>query len=290
MLYIDKKKGTPPNDAIAAAKRVLRDPDNHVDVRYDSLAKIKGTSSLVGALSNHLGADQGWLCAYCMRRIDTKPEPGVSRKLHNEHYIPRHQDYQAATKAKEEGKKYELPYPEYSQSDLDKFSLDYDNLFAVCDGKYQEDEKAGEHETAQAGSGSSSAGTASAVARAGRRRTGGKTTCDQSRGNQRLTIDPRRAEHIATISYMPSDATIKSSDPAIDKDLNKTLNLNYRWLREERENALEELYAWFEQHGRDKDFRKKCEHKLEKLREGTAGRLQPFAPMLIMKLEQRLRR
>ncbi|MBW3081723.1 hypothetical protein [Bifidobacterium saguinibicoloris] len=292
MLYIDKKKGIAPSDAIAAAKRVLKDPANHVAVQYDSLGKVKEASSLVGILSEHLGADQGWLCAYCMRRIDTKPKPGVSRKLHNEHYIPRHQDYQAAAKAKEEGKQYKLPYPEYSQSDLDKFSLDYDNLFAVCDGKYQKDAKDKKGEKRKTGSDDSAVGMASPMTQpdTNRKRTKGKTTCDQSRGNQRLTVDPRRADHIATISYKPSDATIASSDPDIDKDLNDTLNLNYRWLKEEREWALQELYDWFEQHGCDKDFRQECASRLRTLQEGRNGRLQPFAPMLIMKLEQRMRR
>ncbi|MBK8517488.1 MAG: hypothetical protein IPL55_14730 [Saprospiraceae bacterium] len=49
--------------------------------------------------------------------------------------------------------------------------------------------------------------------------------CDSSRGNIPLKIDPRINGHINTISYT-DHATIESSDPDFNTDLNNVLNLN----------------------------------------------------------------
>lgn len=140
MLYVDKDNAHPPSIEIAKAKRVLKNTDG-VEVCYDSLGQLQEASQLIPHLWDSLGADQGWLCVYCMRCIAVQPVSGVSRKMHNEHYIPRHQDYEGYEEARRHGKEAELPYPQYTQADLDRHSLDYRNLFAVCDGKYQKDEK-----------------------------------------------------------------------------------------------------------------------------------------------------
>ncbi|NEG90455.1 hypothetical protein [Bifidobacterium aerophilum] len=262
MLYVDKSKADVPSYVIVNAKRELKDTPG-TTVCYDSL--LGDTPSTI---REHLCADQGWLCVYCMRRISLKPEPGVSRMAHTEHYIPRHQHGDT-------GKA--LPYPEYSQADLDEFSLDYNNLFATCDGKYIEDEQSEEEPEEE-------------YTHAGRTEKA-QETCDKPRGNQRLTVDPRNPVHIASIRYGKTNALIDSSDSAIASDLTKKLNLNYHWLVAERASTLSELYEWFSVHAKDNNFRKECEERLQTLKNGdSSGKRQPFAQMLIWALEKRMRR
>lgn len=261
MLYVDKSKADVPSHVIANAKRALRDTPGTA-VCYDSL-----TGDTRSTIREHLCADQGWLCVYCMRRISLEPKPGVSRKVHTEHYIPRHQHSDVDE---------ELPYPEYSQADLDAFSLNYNNLFVVCDGKYSKDEQPEEQEERYA---------------CNSRKKKAHETCDKARGNRRLTIDPRNPVHIASISYGKTDALIGSNDNAIASDLIKKLNLNYHWLVAEGASALSELYKWFAGHAKDNNFRKECEKRLQLLKNGdSSGKRKPFAQMLIWALEKRMKR
>ena len=76
--------------------------------------------------------------------------------------------------------------------------------------------------------------------------SGPKVTCDTLRGNSKLTVDPRRKDHIDSLSYGKFDATLSSSIPEVNDDINVRLNLNYHWLKEERAMALVGLYQWFE--------------------------------------------
>ena len=54
---------------------------------------------------------------------------------------------------------------------------------------------------------------------------GEQLTCDQHRGNTPLTVNPLRPATLAKITYS-SSGEIRSDDPDIMKDLDKTLNLN----------------------------------------------------------------
>ena len=110
MLYVDKDNAHPPSIEIAKAKRVLKNTDG-VEVCYDSLGQLQEASQLIPHLWDSLGADQGWLCVYCMRCIAVQPVSGVSRKMHNEHYIPRHQDYEGYEEARRHGKEAEAALP-----------------------------------------------------------------------------------------------------------------------------------------------------------------------------------
>lgn len=107
--------------------------------------------------------EQGYLCAYCMRRIDLK-------NMKIEHWKP--------------------------QSILtEKARLEYKNMLGVCLGHKEGDSKEDE-------------------------------TCDSHRGNEKLTVNPLDENTIRKIIYKVSDGTIFSKDDVIDKDLDKTLNLN----------------------------------------------------------------
>ena len=74
--------------------------------------------------------------------------------------------------------------------------------------------------------------------------------CDRSRGNIPLTIDPRLERCEILIKYT-SGGEIYSDDPAVNNDLNSTLNLNKpRYLMDGRKIAIDqarkELKGWSE--------------------------------------------
>lgn len=101
--------------------------------------------------------------------------------------------------------------PEDRDYDAD-LTIDYNNMLGVCSGnKY---------------------GTG----------TRERLTCDQHRGNTKLTVDPRSATSVAKIKYK-SDGTVCSDDADIQKDLDITLNLNCpaARLKENRKSALDAL-------------------------------------------------
>ena len=89
-------------------------------------------------------------------------------------------------------------------------SLDYRNMFAVCCG--------------DTGNGKTN------------------THCDKSKGARLLNIDPRKEEDIEQIKYK-RDGRIYSENPAFDKDLNETLNLNQINLKNNRRSALNAVLA-----------------------------------------------
>lgn len=97
--------------------------------------------------------------------------------------------------------------PESQLSEIGK--LDYSNMLGVCSGHLQ-------------GS------------------NGQNDTCDASKGNQSIVVDPRCAEHIATIYYNKGTGEIHSTDPQIENDIQHTLNLNstIHFLPENRRAAL----------------------------------------------------
>lgn len=127
-------------------------------------------------LKRVLIAEQGALCAYCMNRINESTST-------IEHYIPRHGEH----------------------GDM-SLSLEYSNLFAVCNYTRNAPKK--------------------------------DKTCDDARGDTLLTVDPRRKADIEKLRYK-LDGTILSDDAAIDHDLNETLNLNITVLRNNRKAAMD---------------------------------------------------
>lgn len=101
--------------------------------------------------------------------------------------------------------------PEYGDYDA-ALTIDYNNMLGVCSGN-----KFG-------------------------RGTRERLTCDQHRGNAKLTIDPRSKASVAKIKYK-TDGTICSDDDDIQRDLDIILNLNCpaAYLKENRRRALDAL-------------------------------------------------
>ena len=159
MLYVDKAGESPLLGDLSRIRACLQ--SGHQQINYDAAGRYPAAKPVLSSLIDGLVDEQRGLCVYCTRRIAghmTERLP-LSRILgpddmdrpvdaHVEHYVPRH------------------PGPWYTgkgRTSADALSLDYRNLFAVCNGQ------------------------------------GG--TCDKSRGNQRLRVDPRDPSDIRTISY-----------------------------------------------------------------------------------------
>ena len=127
---------------------------------YDELL-----SSEKDVIKKILLEEQGYKCAYCMSKISMSNST-------IEHYIPRN------------GINGDMP-----------LSLDYRNLFAVCDTT--------------------------------RRCPKEEQTCDVKKGDKLLHIDPRLQEHIDTIYYDRSGyirSSFSSGTDNLDDDLNQILN------------------------------------------------------------------
>ena len=148
MLYVDKAGESPLLGDLSRIRACLQ--SGHQQINYDAAGRYPAAKPVLSSLIDGLVDEQRGLCVYCTRRIAghmTERLP-LSRILgpddmdrpvdaHVEHYVPR------------------PPGPWYTgkgRTSADALSLDYRNLFAVCNGQ------------------------------------GG--TCDKSRGNQRLRVDP----------------------------------------------------------------------------------------------------
>lgn len=79
-------------------------------------------------------------------------------------------------------------------------ALDYNNMLAVCSGNDGNTPQACKHKKH-------------------------RFTCDKSRGNDLLKVNPLHPETLSTI-YYKSDGVIKAKDPEINDDIDKKLNLN----------------------------------------------------------------
>ena len=114
-------------------------------------------------IRKNLLKEQGYLCAYCMRRIDIK-------HMKIEHW-----------------------YPEDLLSDSE--CLEYKNMLGACEGHI--------------------VGT-----------SGCDDTCDTQKGSKIITINPQDEVTLNKIQYKSATGEIYSNDETIQKDLDKTLNLN----------------------------------------------------------------
>ena len=138
---------------------------------YDNCDKTDIRKSLL--------AEQGCLCAYCMRRIHED-------RMKIEHWYPQ-------SKMKTEAEK-----------------LDYSNMLGVCMG----------HEDGM---------------------DGRFDTCDSKKGENLITIDPRKEEHVHKIAYRIRTGEIYSEDPELNRDINVSLNLNCReqYLPQNRKSTID---------------------------------------------------
>lgn len=92
------KKGKAPQELENAVRALRNTPD--ASVNYDNLG-----GATLGAIRKSLAEEQGYICAYCMQRIDEK-------SCTIEHYVARNSDDPRA----------------------EELSVSYGNMLAVCDG------------------------------------------------------------------------------------------------------------------------------------------------------------
>ena len=101
--------------------------------------------------------------------------------------------------------------------------------------------------------------------------------CDTRKGDDDLRWNPADSAHVieARLQYDP-DGTIRSNDPIFDTQLNRTLNLNLPFLRNNRKNVLDSLLHWWS--GRPKPVsRGQIERRRKKYIAGN-GELTPLLP------------
>ena len=178
--------------------------------------------------------EQGYLCAYCMQRINLE-------NTTIEHYIPQN--------------------PLNAETDIN-LSIDYYNMLAVCGGN-----------------------TSIAARRS-------ELTCDKHRGNLPLTVDPREKYSIEKICYK-DDGTIYSLDQEINKDLDKTLNLNCEatLFKQNRKSVLDAVKKEILRKAMGKLITKQQLGKmLDKLQVKDNGQYKPFSGIAIWYLRKKLAR
>lgn len=133
--------------------------------------------------------------------------------------------------------------------------LNYRNMFAVCSGNRGCGNKKG-------------------------------MTCDAYRGNKPIKVNPCDADTLHGITYT-SSGRIQSSDPEIDEDINKRLNLNNERisLPENRKQVLQALLNDVKENHGSGDISLYCKRKLEQIRNMDDPQM-PYVGILIWWLEK----
>lgn len=170
-------------------------------------------------------SEQNNRCAYCTRRIDLNSST-------IEHYIPRNGPHGDATK-----------------------SLDYNNLFAVCNATRQLPLK--------------------------------QKTCDDKKGDELLKIDPRNQIHIDTIKY-DKRGKISSENNDFDYDLDFILNLNEKTLLNNRFAAFDSLMKRMIKKKSGKWTKEFIQRTLDRYK--SKDDCTPYVGFIIYQLERRLQR
>ena len=111
-------------------------------------------------------------------------------------------------------------------------------------------------------------------------------TCDAKRGNDELTVNPCDSETLHSITYS-HNGKIKSTDPRIEEDLNKRLNLNSEAvsLPENRKQVLDTLIMSIKEKHPSGDIKPYCRRKLEQIKAMDDEKI-PFVGILIWWLEK----
>jgi len=187
-------------------------------------ADVQGETKWKQHLQEALLRDQGGLCCYCMTRISR-----TAMKV--EHYL--------------------------CQDDHPGRDLEYDNLFAACEG-----------------------GT-------GLPRE--QQTCDTRKGNAALTICP--SANIEPFLKYLGDGSIDSVNPDYRHDFAVTLNLNTDKLKRARRGVLDGLVAVLQRASKGEWKRLDLEEELRRWRSRDAdGNFKPFSEVGVYFLEKQRRR
>jgi uncharacterized protein (TIGR02646 family) len=115
--------------------------------------------------------------------------------------------------------------------------------------------------------------------------------CDTRRGDTPITVNPTEARCEQLVRFLP-DGTIASDDPAVQTDLDQTLNLNHATLRNNRKSILDSLRQAMERKYPGATWSKEAmERELAALQQpDSGGALRPYCQVSIYWLKKRLGR
>lgn len=113
--------------------------------------------------------------------------------------------------------------------------------------------------------------------------------CDTRKGDAHLTVNPTDPNCEHRLRFLP-DGTIASEDPAIQADLNQTLNLNYAVLKNNRKAVLDAFREAMEKKYPGHTWPQAAmERELAQLHQFDGqGRLRPYCQVPIYWLKKRL--
>ena len=266
MLFVDKHAVRPPallSEKVREQKstRVLQGVSavNDSQVLWDRLDGDTRRAVLIRLLQ-----DQGFLCAYCERRIHVPDSASKGIPAHVEHYVPRHPSYQEyrhddRLSWTDTGELDASGAPIMRAVRADELSVDYRNLFAVCSN-----EQSNESVREQGGNGT-------------------MLTCDKQRGNHPLHVDPRSRQSLLQLHHK-TNGCISSDDADIRQEIGidgqhpGMLNLNAAHLRAARKKVvntlLKNVMAGDSEALRNKRCRQQIQHLLNQ--QHSRGVKDPF--------------
>lgn len=136
--------------------------------------------------------------------------------------------------------------------------VDYRNMLAVCDGN----EKSGDPCA---------------------------FTCDRARGDVALRVNPLKPDTLLKIYYQ-QNGLICSSDDEVQRDLDRTLNLNCRaaYLPQRRKEVIDTLNRKLYEVASHRNVASFCRKKYEELKNASVK--EPFTGVLLYFLKKRARR
>jgi uncharacterized protein (TIGR02646 family) len=115
--------------------------------------------------------------------------------------------------------------------------------------------------------------------------------CDTRKGEAPLTVNPTEERCEQLVRFLP-DGTVESDNPAVQKDLTQTLNLNYVRLKNNRRAVLDSLRESMEREYPGATWSKEAmERELAKLQQPDShGRLSEYCQVAIYWLRKRIGR
>lgn len=202
-----------------------REPNELTEYRLKQNTDYKNAP--IKNICKQLLVEQGYLCAYCMRRITDSFDASGSKLMQVEHW--------------------------HCQKNYPDEQLDYKNMLGVCSDK--------------------------------------TPTCDTHKKYFDLKYNPSNPVHrIESQIKYASNGNISSDDQEFDQQLNKVLNLNYDYLKENRKSIVSAIEQVLSQRPGSRTV-KDIEKILERWRiPNTEGQLKEYSGVAVYFLTKRLNR
>lgn len=120
-----------------------------------------------------------------------------------------------------------------------------------------------------------------------------KQHCDTKKGNSDLKFNPANPNHrIETRIRYESDGSIHSDDIDFDIEINKILNLNLPFFKNNRKGVFDAVFTWYKcEKGRKSNpvFRDRLIQKRDKYIGGD-GELKPYCQVAVWLLDQKIKK